>query len=994
MKLRLALFLACASLAWAADPPPATIPEALAAAERFATQGKWKEALEAGNRLRTLTQAEHGDDGAAMALAEMFLGEVRDHLGERLFAEAHFRRALALQEKAPQPDAAEIIATLTRLGACLKDQQRSDEAAGVFQRALDLQVRLKGSDDPDTAVATRNLARILRSKRDYPGAAALFEKALAIQRQGDGAHDPETLEGLRELAQTYELAGDVAAAERQSEERVTGTAAAFGEDSTELVAALSDWGRFAEAQEHFAAAEPRYRRALKIVETDFAHDEFLLADTLSLLGWCLRNLNRLDEAQPLLQRALELRDHSSGSEHVQTAQSCRLLGWVLRLKGELEPARGLFQRALAIREEALGPTAPATLESMDELGQLEWRRGDFDEATSVLEKRRYRVEQVSGPASEATATAWRGLALVYESARRWPQATDAALRSLRLHEKLFGPADSRTLNEMVLLSQICETAGAFGPALTQYARLADWFAQHPEASSQTRAEFLRQYAVATLRAGQPDAAGPLFLESRRTHETAFGPDEPPTLRSFADLWTYYDATRQPAFALETARELAIRSESRFGADAPETSAVCDRLGQLCLTLGDQVEALKWFRRALDGRRRHFGPASAELLDALGQVALWFEQVRDFPTAIALRNERLGVVRKRSGPDSAPLATACGELALAYFRAGDLASARGMFERQIELIEKRMGTGSLEALPALALLGDVTVAAHDRPGAIRARERLAASCRQQFGEAHRESGRALLLLGEALLAGGATDRAEATLRTAYPLVSEPVTPPDSALLRVSCALARISLHSGKLDEAKRWSRDTLKAAVPPEEALAEVVTQLGDEWLQAKNETLAEDCFEAALVILTQTLGDQDDHTVALLEKLARLRLGLNRPGTTALLERAFAGSEALYGTEAAATANLLGWLILARVREQQFSAAQADAQGLVQIIGDNPEMFAPELARQLTAWTGLLAAPPPEWPAALDQLTACMLDHWNWAEPMGSWITTAAGDAL
>lgn len=997
MKFCFALFLVCAALAAGAESGrDAKVVEALAQAEKFAATERWREALEAGNRLRTLCRAQHGEEHPDSALAELFLGEVRSHLGEPTLAESHFRRALAIQEKALPPEAPERVTTLTRLAACLRERKTYDEAAGLLQRALDLQTKIRGPEDVETAVAATNLARVFRAKRDYLRAAALLERSLAIQRRALGGTAPETIDGLRELAQVQELDGRFAEAELSTAERVVAAEARFGSPSSELFAALSDWGYFAERQQQSAIAEPRYRRALTMAEALLPADDPALAASLTQLGWCLRQLDRYDEALPLLQRALDSRLRRLGADHLDTAWSYRNLGWIHRLKRDYETARPLFEKALAVREQKLGTADPLTLESLSELGDLHWLRGAYDEAAELLERRRYRVEETTGPASEATTAAWHGLAIVYESAKRWPEATQAALRSLRLTEQRLGPADPRTLGEMVLLSRICQAAGALEPALTQYSRLVAWFARHPEASAQSRAELLRQYAIARLRAGQRDEAAPLFRESRRLHESAFGANDPATLRSIGDLWTYYDETRQPAFALESARELAARTAAALGGDAPATITVLDRLGQLCLTLGDQREALKAFRQALDARRRRFGDGSPELLDALAQIAVWFEGARAFATAAALRTERLGAVKRKFGSESASAAAACGDLGWIYFRQRDLVAAGVMFEQQLSMLEK-MGAGeNVEGLTAVARLGDVAVAVRDWPAAVKARERLAAGCDRHYGQNHRETGRAQLLLGEALLATGADSRAAAVLLDAHRLTQVADAPNDGFAARVGCALARLALRRGDSAEAERLTHAALAGVLAREESMAEALSLLGDEWAQKGHDALTESTLNGALLILTETAGDHDEHTLALLERLAILRLRLGRPGAAELLERARSASEALNGAEATATANLLGWLALARMNEGQPPAARDAARrllGIVQNTGGRAEAHL-ALARELEAWTAWRAAAPEAAEAAWTNLSGLMLDRWAWMHPVSDLVAHSLAEAV
>ena len=993
MKLLFALLLVSAALVCGAETRrDAKLVDALAQAEKFAAAENWRDALDAGNRLRTLCREQHGDEHPDSALAELFLGEVRDHLGDHQLAEAHVRRALAIQEKVLPSEAPERVTTLTRLAALLKNRQAYDEAAGLLQRALDLHVKIRGADDSETAVAITNLARIVRMKREYERAAVLLEQSLAIQRHALGGTAPGTIDGLRELAQVQELAGKFAAAELTAAERVAAAEERFGAQSAELISALSDWGRFADDQLHFAEAEARYRRALKIGETVFANDDPALAGCLTQLGWCLRNLDRYDEAQPLLRRALVLRLRAFGLEHADTATSFRNLGWILRLKHDFETAEPLFEKALDIREHALGANDPLTIESISELGDLLWLRGDFDEAALLLEERRNRVEKISGAASEAAAAAWHGLAVIYESAKRWPEALEAVQHSLRLIEQQRGEGDPQTLGEVVVFARICTAAGAPAEALPHYVRLLAWFGQHPEGNWRSRVELLRQYAIATLRAGKADEAAPIFLESRRVHEAVFGASDPATLRSIGDLWTYYDETRQPVLALEVARELAARTETALGSDAVETSAVFDRLGQLCLSLGDASGAMKEFRRALDGRRRHFGDGSGEMLEALAQVAGRFENARDFAAATSLRTERLGMVERKFGRESEAAAAACGDLAWCYFRQRDLVSARGMFERQFVLNEKRSGAESVETLTAAARLGDVALAEYDWSTALKMRERLASGCARHYGHDHLETGRALLLLGEALLASSANTRAEANLRKAQRVIRASGAAPEGIAARAACALARAALRRDDVAGAKALTRDALAAPLANEEPLAEAFSLLGEEWSRAGDDAQTESTWTVALRILTQTAGDHDEHTLALLERVAVLQLRLGRAGPAALLERALAASEAVNGAGTPPTANVLGWLALARVQEGRCDTASEAAQRFLSLVqntgGDADPRFS--FASELAAWTAWRAA---DSDTTWARFAGVMLERWSWISPLSECVAHAVAEA-
>ncbi|MEA3207403.1 MAG: hypothetical protein QOE70_460 [Chthoniobacter sp.] len=988
MKRWLLLLLAGCHLALGAESTATDHPEIEAArieAERLATAEKWDEAVAAGGRLLALRRKELGDDHPDTALADVFLGEVRQRAGAAVLAEPHFRRALAVQEKALKPEAPALVVTLTHLASCLKTQQRYDEAAAVLQRALDLQLKYRGKDHEDTAVAERNLGWIFRLKRDYGRAASLFGEALAIRRSTLGEDDPLTLASLRELAEIHELRGDLPAAEQCAGEWVTGIRKQFGERSEELAAALTAWGALAERQEQFTHAEPRFRRALAIRETLLNADDTGLAVSLTDLGWCLKNLGRYDEAAELLQRALDLRSSGLGPGHEDTAWSYRNLGWVYRLKQDFSRAQQLFERALEIRERALGVAAPLTIASLVELGDLHWLRGAYAEAATLLETRRDRVEKQFGPKSAEAGAAWHSLAILHESAKRWPEAKNAAQCSLEINEQRLGPAHPDTLSELFMLVRIDSAAGDFAAARPHYARLQAWFETHPEADPQRRSELHRQFAIATLRAGRIEEAEPLFQQSRRWHEATFGPNDPATLRSLGDLWTFYTESRQPALALDLARELAARSEQALGADAPATLTVFGQLGQLCRSLGDRTEAALWFRRTLEGMRQRFGTDSEETVAELGRVAGWFEEDGDFAAAHPLRRERLRAIERKFGLESKATAAASGEVGTCLLRLREFAGAREAFQRQLTLLEKVSGSSSPEALAVVGRLGDVAAAEGDWPRAVIARERVAAGLDQR--SAQPERGRALLELGEALFLVGSQKRAPEILQEAWRVVQAGGAAQAALAARVECLLGRLSVRQGNPAAASSHLRAALTIEVQaPDEVLAGAFASFGAALARTGQLPEAERASTRALELFTKLMGDRDERSISALQQSAIIQLRLGRGDAGPLLARALAASEVVSGLESPATADLLGWVALADAQEGRLSEAGAAAERMLRL---KRGAFAEEgaevaLAQAVNAWVAFKAGDVTRWCPALDATLDFAEQNWGALHPYAS----------
>lgn len=471
----------------------------------------------------------------------------------------------------------------------------------------------------------RHEAAHLAEDRRWPQALAAGERALDACRTFFGEEHAATARAELFLAETHQRAGDA------------------------------------------AAAEKHFRRALAVQEKALAPADPALVVTLTQLAALLKNQQRYADAAPLLERALELQRTALGLDHADIAVTLRNLAVLHRLAGAHERAVPLLEEALEIRERALGASAPETLASLAELADLHRLRGASEAAEPLLQARRERIEQRYGAESLAAAEAWQALALHYEAAQHWPAAIEAASRSFDLHERQLDRGDPRVIGELFIFARICAAAGEFAQAREYYARLAPWFAEHPEADPRTRSEWQRQFALATLRSGRTADAERLFLESRRWHEAQCGRNDPATLRALGDLWTFYAENGQPAEALEPAREVAARSTESLGSDAPATLLVGERLAQLYTALGQRDEALACFRAALEGSRRRFGPEARETLATLARLAAWHESAGEHAAAAALQRERLAGLERTAGMESEAAALRS-DLARRLFRA--------------------------------------------------------------------------------------------------------------------------------------------------------------------------------------------------------------------------------------------------------------------------------------------------------------------------------------
>lgn len=112
-------------------------------------------------------------------------------IGQYTEAEPFYKSALAIREKALDPDHPNVATSLNNLAALYFAQGRYTEAEPLYQRALDIWEKALGPDHPDVARSLNNLAELYRDQGQYAKAQPLYQRALDILERALGADHPD-----------------------------------------------------------------------------------------------------------------------------------------------------------------------------------------------------------------------------------------------------------------------------------------------------------------------------------------------------------------------------------------------------------------------------------------------------------------------------------------------------------------------------------------------------------------------------------------------------------------------------------------------------------------------------------------------------------------------------------------------------------------------------------------------------------------------------------
>ena len=254
--------------------------------------GRWTEAA--------LDYEQSLEREPALIDAWVALGIARQQSGELARSVAAYRRALALDARAPS--------ALGNLGAALTELGELEEAVRLLEQARLL--------EPNVTAHAVNLGFALNRRGEFAAAAELL-RTLTEQTPDS----PEALFNLAQALRGLDRPGEALAAY----ERAIALRADFPE-------ALINLGNLRRERGELGHARAAYEAALRVCPDDLV--------ALNNLAALLRALGQLEEAETLLRRALSL-----APAHAVLHDT---LGNVLKDAGLLEEALESFRRALAL----------------------------------------------------------------------------------------------------------------------------------------------------------------------------------------------------------------------------------------------------------------------------------------------------------------------------------------------------------------------------------------------------------------------------------------------------------------------------------------------------------------------------------------------------------------------------------------------------------------------------------------------------------------------
>jgi len=323
-------------------------------------------------------------------------------LGDETGAEALFRRAEALLEKA-SPDSREELIGLAHFLKSWGDLRRSQ---GMFEEAQGFYDRFWKVIPMVEANLSLSLLRQIQGRHEEAEALALnsvqvFESLLS-------ADSYRLAHARTRLAQIQFAAGKQESAEALFRQALKAQEVSPGPLHPNTAETADALGILLCTQTRYAEAEPLFQAALEARLQAFGGDHALVSETLGHQADLFVAMGRSDDAETPYRKALDLDESRLGPDHPGVALRCRQLGTCLMALGQSQEAEPLLQRALKIDETSLGADHPALIEDLKSLRALYRTLGDSKKVEemetrlkSVQEKTRETFRQRVAPGPEA-----------------------------------------------------------------------------------------------------------------------------------------------------------------------------------------------------------------------------------------------------------------------------------------------------------------------------------------------------------------------------------------------------------------------------------------------------------------------------------------------------------------------------------------------------------------------------------------------------------------
>lgn len=264
-------------------------------------------------------------------------------------AEQLLKKAIALAEKFPQPDA-RLANSLNLLAGVYRHTDQLALAIPLYLHALSIIEKTDGAESPGYATVLDNLAQVYNLQGDFTRAEKMQKQALAIYEKTLGPDSTDLAETMSNIASNYLDQHKY----KQSEELYLKALEIYKKtlppDHPLLAMTYDNLGTVYSRQGAYGKAEELEKKAMVCLEKRYGAIHPELAVTLTNLATTCARQGKYKEAEALMKRTIDMTRKIFGSEHRRVAEALLNYAGLLKLMHRDSESRTVLKQAEAIIE--------------------------------------------------------------------------------------------------------------------------------------------------------------------------------------------------------------------------------------------------------------------------------------------------------------------------------------------------------------------------------------------------------------------------------------------------------------------------------------------------------------------------------------------------------------------------------------------------------------------------------------------------------------------
>jgi len=446
-------------------------------------------------------------------------------------------------------------------------------------------------------------------------------------------------------------------------------------------------------------AEAFMKRAVSVSEA--AGNQLDTAKGLDGVGKVLFYHGKYDESYIALERSLEIKRKELGDKSLEVATTMHFIADVMQKQSKLNEALRTYQSSCDIRKELQGHDSSDVAISLGCMGVLHKKLGDYQAALSHFEQSRQIFEMRLGKDNLTVAVAMMNIANLFKYLGKYEEAITTHLESIAIKKRILGtnsnhPEVAKSLGN---LASVYEKVGRFDEAMEVNKECLEIQKKSLGPKSQDVARTLKGMGIILSEQGKLSDAVSVLNEALTITVGSVGRKHRDVV---AILIVCADALYLQGFhddALAKFGEAITTMRNILGNNRPHVDIAkgLRGLGNVYLSQGNEVEALKHFEEALNVYVAVVGKEHADSALCLDLVASTMIKMGKFDGALQKHLEAREW-RKSTEAHSR-------DIAANLLYTGDVYSKQGEFSKALndynEALRLQSQGGSDTIVPAVA-----------------------------------------------------------------------------------------------------------------------------------------------------------------------------------------------------------------------------------------------------------------------------------------------------